>query len=67
MPTPRGKIINVLWGLKKSGKANDTIKNIRKCLIVLAKHTDLENPKSVRTFVATYDHKVRTVLPRMHA
>jgi integrase len=53
----KGKIIEVLWKLKKEGKAEATIKNIGKCLKVLARHTDLDNPDSVLTFVATYDRK----------
>jgi len=52
---PNGNILQVLWELKKIGKADDTIKNISKCLKVLAKHTDLNDPESVKIFVATYD------------
>jgi hypothetical protein len=55
MPTPNGKILAVLWELKKSGKAEDTIRNIHKCLYVLEKHCNLEDPEAVKTFVATYD------------
>jgi len=49
------KILNVLWELKKKGRADDTIKNVSKCLYVLAKHANLDNPDAVLTFVATYD------------
>jgi hypothetical protein len=55
MPSNDGKIIEVLWQLKKLGKAKDTIDNIRKCLYVLKKHANLDNPDSVVTFVATYE------------
>jgi integrase len=55
MPTSNAKILNVLWELKKSGKADDTIKNINKCLYVLEKHTNLHDPEAIKAFVATYD------------
>ncbi len=32
-------IISVLWELKKKGRANDTLKNIRKPLEVIARHS----------------------------
>ena len=48
-------IVNILWELKKLGRADATIKNISKCLYVLEKHCNLDNPDSVVTFVATYD------------
>ena len=51
------KILQILWELKKLGKADDTIKNISKCLHVLAKHSNLDDPDNVLTFVATYDRK----------
>jgi len=57
MPTLNEKILNVLWQLKKQGKADATIKNISKCLYRLAQYTDLDNPDSVLTFVATFDRK----------
>jgi integrase len=50
-----GEILNVLWELKKAGKADDTIRNVRKCLIVLDRLTNLQDPEAVKTFVATYD------------
>jgi len=52
-----GKIVSVLWELKKKGKADPTIKNVGKALRVLAKHTDLDNPESVRTYIAITDKK----------
>ena len=52
-----GKIIEVLWQLKKLGRAKATIKNVSKCLYRLAQYTDLDNPDSVLTFVATFDRK----------
>jgi integrase len=39
--------------LKKSGKAEDTIKNVSKKLYALEQHTNLEDPEAVKTFVAT--------------
>jgi integrase len=50
-------IINVLWELKKKGRANDTLKNIRKALEVIARHTNIDNPESVRTYITTLDRK----------
>jgi len=50
-----GKILNVLWELKKKGKAEDTIRNVRKALQALAKRADLDNPEQVRTYIATAD------------
>jgi integrase len=50
-----GNIVQVLWQLKKDHKANDTIKNIGKCLSVLKEHTNLEDPEAVKTYVATLD------------
>jgi len=52
-----GKIIEVLWELKKEGKADATIKNVGKALKTLAKHADLNNPESVKTCIATADKK----------
>ena len=50
-------ILKILWELKKSGKAPDTIKNINKCLQRLSKDCDLNNPESVLIFVATLERK----------
>ena len=56
MPTTKkSNILNLCWELKKKGRANDTIKNYRKALYVLAKNCDLDKPESVRTFLATLD------------
>ena len=51
------QILTVLWHLKTQGKADATIKNIYKCLYRLAQYSDLDNPDSVLTFVATFDRK----------
>ena len=51
------KILKVLWEMKKNGKAKDTIKNVAKALKVLAKNCDLDNPDSVKTFIAVLDRK----------
>jgi integrase len=50
-----GKIINVLWELKKKGLSDYTIKNYHKSLHVLAKNCNLDNPETVRTFLALLD------------
>jgi integrase len=50
-----GKIIEVLWELKKTGRAEATIKNISKALHALEKHCNLDNPEAVRTWIATAD------------
>jgi len=54
MPT---KIFTVLWELKKNGKADATIKNVSKALMVLAKECNLDEPESVKEFIATLDRK----------
>jgi integrase len=41
-----------LLELKKAGKANDTIRNIRKCLYVLDRNANLSDPEAVKMFVA---------------
>jgi integrase len=51
------KIFNVLWELKKQGKAKDTIKNIAKCLKRLNNLCDLDNPDDILAFVANFDRK----------
>ena len=53
--TKNGKIIEVLWELKKTGRAEATIKNIGKALHALEKHCNLDNPEAVRTWIATAD------------
>ena len=58
-PTPRTKdepyalrIFQVLWQLKKDGYSENTIDPIGKRLRNLAKHTDLDNPETVKEFIA---------------
>jgi integrase len=51
------EIFQVLWELKKLGRADVTINNIRKCLYVLDEHADLNNPNEVKAFIANYDRK----------
>jgi integrase len=53
--TKNGKIIEVLWKLKKTGRAEATIKNIGKALHALEKHCNLDNPEAVRTWIAIAD------------
>ena len=53
--TKNGKIIEVLWELKKTGRAEATIKTIGKALHALEKHCNLDNPEAVRTWIATAD------------
>jgi integrase len=53
--TKNGKIIEVLWELKKTGRAEATIRNIGKALHALEKHCNLDNPEAVRTWIATAD------------
>jgi len=53
--TKNGKIIEVLWELKKTGRAEATIKNTGKALHALEKHCNLDNPEAVRTWIATAD------------
>jgi integrase len=55
MPSINPKMLNVLWELKKRGKADATIKSVGKCLDILAKNCNLDKPESVRTFIATFD------------
>ena len=45
----------MLWELKKRGLADETIRNIRKKLQVLANQTNLNEPEQVRTFIAIAD------------
>jgi integrase len=45
-------IINILWKLKSDGKSEETIKNIGKCLRVLEKNAEINNPESVRDWIA---------------
>jgi integrase len=43
--------------LKKRGKAESTIRFTRKALMLLAEHSNLENPESVRDFICGFDRK----------
>lgn len=56
-PTINPKILKVLWELKKNGKADLTIKNVSKCLIVLDDKCNLDNPEEVKAVIATLDRK----------
>jgi integrase len=53
----KSRILEVLWELKKKGRANATIKNVSKALNALEKFCDLDKPEQVRTFIATFDRK----------
>jgi integrase len=54
---PSPKILKVLWEMKKNGKAKATIKNVGKALKVLARSCNLDDPDSVKTFIAVLDRK----------
>jgi len=47
------EIMNVLWRLKSEGKSEDTIKNVRKCLMVLEKNVNFNSPESVKKFIGS--------------
>jgi integrase len=51
------KIFKVLWEMKKDGLSPYTIKNTDKRLKVLAKHCNLDDPESVKGFIANFDRK----------
>jgi hypothetical protein len=51
-----GKILNVLWELKKRGYAEKTIEGYSKRLKMLGKHIDLDNPENVKVFIANQAH-----------
>ena len=51
-PWHSGKILNVVWELKKRGYADETIKGYSKRLKMLSKHVDLGNPETVKSFIA---------------
>jgi len=55
--TVEAKIFSVLWELKKQGKAESTINFVRKALNFLSKHCNLDNPESVKGFIARLDGK----------
>jgi integrase len=50
--TVKSKIFQVLWNLKKSAYSKFTIRNCYKALNFLGKHSDLDNPESVKDFIA---------------
>jgi len=49
------QIINLLWELKKNGYSDYTIKNYGKSLHTLAKHCNLNEPETIKSFLATLD------------
>jgi integrase len=51
------EIFQVIWELKKQGLSKYTIENTNKKLKVLAKHCNLNNPETVREFIAKFDRK----------
>ena len=51
------QILQVIWEIKKQGLSKYTIENINKKLKVLAKHCNLNNPETVRDFIAKFDRK----------
>jgi len=53
----KDKIFNVLWEMKKNGKAKATIDTVRKGLRFLTKHADLDKPETVKGFIAQLDRK----------
>jgi integrase len=57
MPPMTDKIFQVAWELKKQGKSPYTISNVSKGLKVLAKHCNLNNPETVRGFIADFKRK----------
>lgn len=54
-PEAESEIFSVLWELKKKGLSESTIKNNAKLLKFLAKHINLDDPESVRGYVAMLD------------
>jgi len=48
-------IINFLWSLKKNGYSNYTIDNYGRALRTLAKHCNLNEPETVKSFLATLE------------
>lgn len=57
MPSIKTEIIDVLWKMKKEGKADATIKNVSKALHVLTKSCDLNDTEAVKTYIAILDRK----------
>jgi len=50
-----GSIFNILLEMKKQGRSDYSINFTRKALSFLAKHCNLNEPESIRTFVANYN------------
>ena len=48
----KGKIFDVLWSMKKEGYSDYTTNFTRKALSLLDKHCDLDNPESIKNFLA---------------
>ena len=55
-PGYSGKILNVLWELKKQGYADVTIKGHCKRLRMLAKHVGLDNPEAIKSHIANQNN-----------
>ena len=49
------RIFNVVWNLKTSGYSDNTIEGYSKRLKMLAKHTDLDNPERVKSYIPRQD------------
>ena len=65
--TVEAKIFIVLGEMKKQGFSEYTITFNRKALSYLAKHSDLDNPESVKGYIATLDRKSGYKRNLMHA
>jgi len=52
-PRYSGKILNVVWELKKRGYAEKTIEGYSKRLKMLARHISLDSPEQVKAFIAS--------------
>jgi integrase len=50
-----GNVIKTLWEMKKEGKADATIKNVKKALSALSNRCNLSDPEAVKIFIATLD------------
>lgn len=51
--TFESKVFHTLWELKKEGYADTSIKTTNTRLRYLAKHCDLDNPESVKSYIAS--------------
>ncbi len=47
--------LSVILNLKKNGLAEDTVEKYGRRLRFLAKHTDLNNPEIVKTFISNHE------------